>query len=210
MLQLYKEHQYGTSKLKQSERRALRSGVSVKQLLDQVDELFTSKLGNEIRAVLISLGPSFSRMKEVYLINMEGIGNDTLQHEHVATPGIKAHHVLSRRVITAFMNTTNDRDLNADMADVMAHPSKATSSYKAFISLLLPKSALEENPGHGLLLRHQFSLDEKMRHTRNRPISIRIDCRVVDHSQEALDTNTIEADNLLWTSLQGCGRGFRM
>lgn len=128
------------------ERALIKCGGVLRQLLLQWEEVMESDFADQVGAVLVSFGQWWSRPREQYVMYFNGLGQDNVEDVTVAsaeslTPEQEQEHALSRRLISAIMNSTN---ADQKVADWMAVPSLGAPSYQVHISFWVPRSTADQ------------------------------------------------------------------
>ena len=99
-----------------TERAVIKCGGLLHQLLLQWEEVMASDFADRIGAVLITLGQWWSRPREQYVVFFHGLGDD-LHDESLSvephTSTEQQEHALSRRFISAILNSTNESQKNS-------------------------------------------------------------------------------------------------
>ena len=137
-----------------TERVMRKNGQKVQSLLNDYDGVFTmlAHLDESVKAVLYTIGPSFTSPREQYLIRFvppseENTVQETLVHEHIS----KLEKEIARRTIRLFLSETTESSVNTDLntgkknVDVFELSrklcSKSLSSRKMNVAFFLSDSA---------------------------------------------------------------------
>ena len=121
-------------------RRAAKCRESLMALWRDLDGIFGSRYGEGIEAVLITLGTSWQRPRENFLINAKHLGNDKTDTIHSQMTA-RDEHTLSRRLIAQFMTGTQQGE-NERFTDCISHTSAGASSFKVFVSVCISSHIL--------------------------------------------------------------------
>jgi hypothetical protein len=202
-----------TSMIPREHRSLFKCGNMLSQLLRQWEELImsTSSCGcsNHIGAILISLGQSWSRQREQYVLQVNGLGSDA--GSTISVPTVQQEHTASRRIISAFMNATNDSN-GDELADFMAQPALGASSYQVQLSVWMKTSdakrifaATIANNGNKCLVRHNFKV--KANSTKSKNKTALIQTRITTGAASAEDWDEGEG---IWMTLPTVVKGFRL
>lgn len=156
---------------KRVHRKTIRCQSQVLEMWSWLDRLLdysstTDPFGNDIVACLLSIGNSWERPKETYLLDFNGLDKDdanqrALQERQDRTddpfvsngpstlsskasvPGNRAAYTVSRRLIGKFMDATNQED-RPHVANYFAKTATASStSCKLFVSFFIKPEGLE-------------------------------------------------------------------
>mmetsp|Transcript_15985 Transcript_15985/g.24196 ORF Transcript_15985/g.24196 Transcript_15985/m.24196 type:complete len:287 (+) Transcript_15985:213-1073(+) len=138
----------------------------VKDLLDHLDAIFTgSDYGHLIGAILLTIGPAWSRPREQYVLQLGCLGNDC---ESSISPPVQHEHTLSRKLITKLLDLSNG---NIDRAsqNFLHKADIAASSYQAQLSVWVPLETAKQrhrddkvtDPSRNLVARREFSIQSK-------------------------------------------------
>lgn len=191
------------TKAKAKERKRMKFGASLHQLLQEWSTV--SRL-LDIKRAIITIGPSWSRPKEIYVLDLRNVGIDDGE-SNKAEPTLMQEHALSRRLVCALMNETAEQV-------VLARPSPAASSFQAYVSFWIQHAEAkrlleeEEKENHAqdlapqsLIVRHGFSLQRMQSHVITTKI---ISCDVEN------DNDVWNEQDGVWISLPTRLKGFRL
>jgi hypothetical protein len=168
----------------------------------------------DIQSVLISLGPSFSRTKECYLIDASELKHpaDVLQASQIDEQKmVKNEITLSRKLLRELMEV--------EMENCSCH--KLASSYQLFVSFRVPSETASRlfEEGHDeqinrLIIRHGFQYPPKRiyRHV-NVQLSRKtpgIPSPLSSQTGEGDHHTTANDDDTCWISLRTSIKGFRL
>ena len=169
----------------------------------------------DIQSVLISLGPSFSRAKECYLIDASELEHpaDMLQGLKLDEQKLAKNEVsLSRKLLRQLME--------AEMEDCACH--KLASSYQLFVSFRVPSETATRlfEQGHdeqinSLIIRHGFQYPPKRIY---RHVHVQLPRKTPGLPNQLssqtgegdLDHPTSTNDTSCWISLRTSIKGFRL
>jgi hypothetical protein len=186
--------------------------------LDRLDSEYKMLGGTfpDIQSVLISLGPSFSRAKECYLIDASELEHpaDALQAFKLDEQKLAKNEIsLSRRLLRQLMEV--------EMEDCTCH--KLASSYQLFVSFRVPSETATRlfEQGHDeqsnrFIIRHGFQCPPK-RVYRHVKVQLSRETRETPGLPSPLSSQSAEGDHdhstandTCWISLRTSIKGFRL
>lgn len=207
-LRAFQEKSY--AKVNPLERKFVKFGASLQQLLNEWTILSSMV---EIQKVLVTWGPSWSRQKELYVLDFFGVGNDG--DGNMPEPSLGHEHALSRRLVRALLQGLSNQ---VDTEKCFAHPSREGSSYQVHVSFwvtrkiaheLFQKSkengSLWQKLSKPLILRQEYSI---ARHVSKRTQPHIVTTKV----SSTADTDEVEWNEEagIWISLPTAIKGFRL
>ena len=129
--QLYQETEAEQKRVRSSFPPSLRRKITqTKARLDAWQALWSSMefCLEDCPIVLITLGPSFSRPREYYVLDAKGLANQRHHHQQQQSR-LPSSHVLARRLLPKLVEQ-----------DASELPSRNASSYQLFVSVCIPSS----------------------------------------------------------------------
>jgi hypothetical protein len=202
-------YQESNAKVNPVLRKFVKFGASLQQLLDEWTILSCLV---EIQQVLVTLGPSWSRQKEIHVLDFCGVGK--VDDGKIPEPSLGQEHALSRRLVRALLNGISDQD---GAEECLAHPSPVGSSYQVHVSVwitrdnayeLFEKSRENRSPWQtlcqSLILRQDYSTAHHAS-TRTQPhiVTTKISTPIAGEHE------WIEEEGI-WISLPTSIKGFRL
>lgn len=209
-----------SSMIPREHRSMFKCGTMLSQLLQQWEDLMSSDFAHHIGAVLISLGQSWSRQREQYVLQVNGLGQDEEGQVPPSPPSVQQEHTASRRFVSALMNATNENE-DPSIGDFMAKPALGASSYQAQLSFWVSTKdaeamfdSLQSDDEKKWIVRHKFRVvpdDPPTTNTAtmrsNRPALIQ--ARVVTATATST-TPKWEEGTGIWLTLPTVVKGFRL
>jgi hypothetical protein len=208
VLSVYQEK--SDAKVNPVERKYAKFGASLQQLLDEWTMLSSMV---EIQKVLITWGPSWSRQKELYLLDFLGVGNDG--DGKTPEPSLGQEHALSRRLVRALLQGLSNQ---VDTEKCLAHASREGSSYQVHVSVWITRSiahelfqktkengSLGQTLSKSLILRQDYSIS---RHASKRTQPHVVTTKV--SSTPDIDELEWKEEAGIWISLPTSIKGFRI
>ena len=200
VLEILRVYEQATTKISREQRSMIKCGGVLQRLLHQWDEIMNSDFAQHIDAVLVSLGQSWSRPREQYVLQFNGLGQDSETDQKVV-PTDQQAHTLMRRLVSTIMNSTNGCE-DQNVADWMVKPALGASSYQVQLSFWVSKPTAEQifQGNTPVMVRHDFFLNQP---TRNKPalIQTRMGVAATDEWNEASG---------IWMTLPTTVKGFRL
>ena len=203
-LRLYQE---SNAKVNPELRKFVKFGASLQKLLDEWTILSCLL---EIQQVIITLGPSWSRHKEIHVLDFCGVEKDN--DREMPEPSLEQEHALSRHIIRALPIGRDGEEGG------LAHPSPVCSSYQVRVSVwiareiaheLFEKSRENRSPwqtlSQSLILRQDYSTAQyASRRTQPHIFTTEIS------STTTVDEHEWKEEEGIWISLPASIKGFRL
>lgn len=206
------ENSDGTRRMNPIERKFIKFGGCLQRLLDEWTLLCSLV---HVDRVLITLGPSWSRQRELFILDFSV---DDFAKDQKTEPGLGQEHALSRRLVRALLNGITDQTESANDVKSLAHPSPSGSSYMVHLSVwishqtadsLFAKSVNDDVSSplqkllQSLILRPNYSVTTGKR---TQPL-VTVTAKVTSSDRTESDWN--EEDGV-WISLPTSLKGFRL
>lgn len=137
-IRLHQQHERSNKRATSMERKFIKFGASLSHLLQEWSLLCSCA---NIKRTLITLGPSWSRSREFYILDFDDCcdetNNDAIQHE-IMDPDIKQEHALSRRLTRVLLDGISNNDVSG-----LSHSSPHGSSYMVHLSVWIQQQESE-------------------------------------------------------------------
>ena len=213
-IRVYRQYEETKQKATPMERKFIKFGASLSRLLEEWSLLCSCA---NVQRALITLGPSWSRPREFYILDFGCCcdNHDTIENE-IMEPGLKHEHALSRRLTRVLLDgISNHKD-----ASCLSHPSPHGSSYMVHLSvwiqhqeaqLIFEKSTNVTCPLATVLqsciLRTGFSISSSSSNRSKRPHVVT--AKVSSCNEASAKSDWKEGDGV-WLSLPTSLKGFRV
>lgn len=206
-LRLYQE---SNAKANPVLRKLVKFGASLQKLLDEWTILSCLI---EIQQVIVTLGPSWSRHKEIHVLDFCGVGKD--DDGEMTESCLGQEHALSRHLVRALLNGISDQD---GAEECLAHPSPVGSSYQAHVSVWIThevaheffeKSRENQSPrqtlSQSLIVRQDYyTTQQASKRTQPHIVTTKISSATIANGHEWKEEEGI------WISLPTSIKGFRL
>jgi len=137
-IRLHQQHEQSNKRATPMERKFIKFGASLGHLIQEWSLLCSYA---NIKRMLITLGPSWSRSREFYILDFDDCCDETNNnaiHHEIMDPDIKQEHALSRRLTRVLLDGISNNDVSG-----LSHSSPHGSSYIVHLSVWIQQQEAE-------------------------------------------------------------------